>query len=333
MKGSPIIVCGLLLGALLALGQEEQAKPRNPEQMYRDALSTLDDVNTTTISGVLPLLEESAAQGHPGAVILLLDVYGGHRKGLDAQPAKAAGLAYQVASGELSLDARYPGAQEARQECMFRYALFCERGLGCPKNEQKAFRWMFKTAGEKVDKARVELARYAMMGTGTRKAPREAMKLLIEQARLRPDTPHLFFYLGYMYQKGLGIRRPDLKSAFKCYAYGERFDDDRAINNLAGMYEQGIGVSRDLNQALRLYKKAASLGNKDASANMQRLAYLKAEEDDVTPAMQKINRAAIKVIRAMPLSGTAHKKLSAPFLPPQENAGLRTQGKPGQPTS
>lgn len=311
----------MLLGLPFAYGQEEQAKPRNPEQMYRDALSTLDDEKTTTISGVLPLLEESAAQGHPGAVLLLLDVYGGHRKGLDAQPAKAAGLAYRVANGTLKLDDRYPDAHDARLECMFRYALFCERGIGCQKDEQQAFRWMYKTAGENVDKARVELARYVMLGMGTRKAPREAMKLLIGQARLRPDTPNLFFYLGYMYQKGLGLRRPDLKSAFKCYVYGERFDDDRAINNLAGMYEQGIGVSQDITMALKLYKKAANLGNKDASANMQRLAYLKAEEGEAAPAILKINRAAIKIIRAMPLSDTTRKKLSLPFRPEQKDEG------------
>lgn len=319
MKGAWVVVPVILSLAAFVYGQEEQARPRNPEQMYRDALSTLDDEKTTTISGVLPLLEESAAQGHPGAVLLLLDVYGGHRKGLDAQPAKAAELAYRVAAGELKLDSRYPDAHDARLECMFRYALFCERGAGCQKNEQQAFRWMYKTAEEKVDKARVELARYAMMGTGTRKAPRKAMKLLLEQARKRPDTPNLFFYLGYMYQMGLGIRRPDLKSAFKCYVYGERFGDDRAINNLAGMYEQGIGVSQDLTRALRLYKKAASLGNKDASANMQRLAYLKAEEGDGTPSIQKINRAALKVIRAMPLSESARQRFSFPFLPEQRN--------------
>lgn len=309
----PALFLVLLLQA--ADARQDSAKPHNPEQMYLDARTTLDDENTETISGVLPLLEESATQGHPKAVLLLLDVYEGRRKGLDAQPAKAAGLARMVAKRELKLDERYPEAAETRRECMFRYALFCERGTGCPRNEEKAFEWMYQTAAENVDKARVELARYLMMGIGARRAPRDAMRLLLAQAKARPDTPNLFFYLGYIYQKGLATHKPDPASAFKCYTYGARYHDARAINNLAGMYEQGIGASRNLATALNLYKKAAALGNKEASANMQRLAYRKAEEEERTPASNKISNGALRVLQAMPLSPSARARFSAPFLP------------------
>lgn len=318
MKRCSITMAAMLLGLVSLHGEEETAKPRDPEQMYLTALATLDDDKTTTISGALPLLEESAAQGYPDAVILLLDVYGGHRKGIDAQETKAAGLAKRVAEGSLPLDSRYPAATAARQECMFRYALFCERGVGCDKDEREAKKkeakaWMKRAAQEGLEKAKVEFARYAMMGIGSMRNPRKALQILIEQAKRDPSAPNLFFYMGYIYQKGLGMR-PDQKMAAKCYTKGELFGDARAINNLAGMYEQGIGVPRDRSKALKLYKKAAAIGNKDASANMQRLAYVKAKEDSDASAMQKINRAALRVIKSMPLSAPARDNLSRPFL-------------------
>ena len=47
------------------------------------------------------------------------------------------------------------------------------------------------------------------------------------------------------------------KIAFKYFSYGEQFNDANAINNLATMYEHGIGTEKDELKALRLYKKAA----------------------------------------------------------------------------
>lgn len=298
---------------LLLWGQSESVKPHDPENMYRTALETLDDEKTAKISGVLPLLEESAAQGHAQSIILLLDIYEGHRKGIDAQPIKAAKIAQMVATEELKLNPQFPDSKKIRQECMFRYALFCERGSGCPKDERAAFKWMYKAARERVDKAQVELARYVMLGIGTRKAPKEALKILRAQALTHPDTPNLFFYLGYLYQKGIGTRHADMENAFICYTLGFEHNDARAINNLAGMYELGIGVNKNQAHALKLYKKAAALGNKDASANMQRLAYLKAEEADVTTNLQKICGAAVKVILKMPFSDQIRTKLTKPL--------------------
>lgn len=40
-----------------------------------------------------------------------------------------------------------------------------------------------------------------------------------------------------------------------------------AFNNLAGFYEEGIGIKQDLHQALELYKKAGDLGDLNGKKN------------------------------------------------------------------
>jgi hypothetical protein len=44
-----------------------------------------------------------------------------------------------------------------------------------------------------------------------------------------------------------------------------------AQTNLAGMYEDGTGVTRDINQAIVWYTKAAEQGDEDAKKALARL--------------------------------------------------------------
>ena len=63
----------------------------------------------------------------------------------------------------------------------------------------------------------------------------------------------------------------------------------------------------------RLYKKAANLGCKAASADMQRLGYIKAEHENATPDSVKIDNGAMQVIEALPLPESTKRRLAAPF--------------------
>lgn len=245
------------------------------------------------------------------AAILLLDVYEGKRRALTAQPEKAALLALNIATGELQLSPEHHQSTQARLESMYRYALYCEKGIGRKKSNKDAYEWMLKASNGGYGKARVELARYLIIGKGGHKNPRIALKLLKAQAATDASVPNLFFYLGYIYQNARP--KPNHKMAFRFYTYGEHFNDARAINNLASMYEKGIGTDKDEHKALRLYKKAAQLGNKDASANMQRLAYIQAERGSDTPYGVRVDNAAMQVIESLPLPAHMRSVLSAPF--------------------
>ncbi len=290
-----------------------EARPHDIEGLYVRAAYILDDRNISNIHGVTAMLERCTQWGHPLAAELLLDVYEGRRKGLPPHPEKAAKLAHALAQNTLKLDSNHPKAHQVQSESMFRYALYCEKGFGREKSEKEAISWMLKAANADVGRARVELARYLMDKSKPYSNPRKAMQLLRAQAKKDPYTPNVFFYLGHAYMAGYGLPRPMPQLAFECYSIGEKVKDHRAINNLAAMYEKGIATSRDLNIALQLYKKAADLGNKEASANMQRLAFIKAEIETGTPDALRVDYATMRVIEALPLSQRIRNLLSAPL--------------------
>lgn len=311
-----------ITGALIALlavlpltaGEEELVtRPQDIEGMYTHAAFILDDRSTDKVYGVTAMLEKCAQWGHPLAIELLLNVYEGRRKGLEAQPRKAAALAELVAEGKLVPDAHHPEQARVINECKYRYALYCEKAFGRERSEKEALRWMLRAANAGVGKARVELARYLMNPKKPYSDPRRSLQLLRHQAKLDPHTPNVFFYLGHLYMTGKGLPRPMPQLAFECYQLGEKMKDARAINNLAAMYERGIATSRDLSTALLLYKKAAALGNKEASANVQRLAYIRAELEVGTPHSLRIIHATQQLIEALPISQANKKRLSAPL--------------------
>lgn len=304
----------LLTAASLAAQEPDTHLTRaRIEADYTTTAYILNDPENEAIHDVISTLERCTEHGHPLAAMLLLDVYEGKRRSLEAQPDKAAKLAAGIANGRILLNEEHPQSIQARLESMYRLALYLEKGFGVQKSARDAYEWMLKASNGGYGKARVELARYLITGKGGHKSPRMALRLLKAQAATDASVPNLFFYLGYIYLSGSGMPKPKPELAFKFFSIGEKFNDDNAINNLASMYERGLGTEKDELKALRLYKKAADLGNKEASANMQRLAYIQAERGSDTADSVRVDNAAMQVIESLPLPDHMRKNLSAPF--------------------
>ena len=302
----------------MAPGQEQphgKLTPWDVEGMYTQAHTILEDKTIQNVSGVPAMLEACARTGHIPAQSLLLDVYEGRFKGLDANPEKAVFLAHKLAS-ETPGEHETAEEQALRNEAAFRYALFCETGHGCTKDPAKAYKWMRKLAQSGMSKAQAEVARYLFTGIGHEKMPRLALYLLWECHIKAPDTPNLYFYLGHICSQGLGLRRPNQLMAYKFFKLGAEQNDARATNNLAAMYERGIYVPQDRNMAIRLYKRAAELGSKEASANMQRLAFKTNLETAITTnsAKRRVSNAFLRLIDELPISKRFKTRLSAPML-------------------
>lgn len=293
-----------------ASGAESLSK-RDVEGMYVQARAMLEDRSIQNVAGVPMLLEASAREGHTDAIRLLLDVYEGRFKGLEADHAKAARLALTLAGSE-RIDEQVDGGRNVRTEAMYRLATYMEKGNGCPENKQEAYKWMEQAARRGMPQAQVELARYLMNGTGNKANPQQAWKLLHRQAVTNPRTPKVFFYMGYMCEKGAGIPR-NLRRAFELYRMGARMSDAHCLNNLGAMFEKGYPTPRDPETALRLYRKAANLGNREASANMQRLAFkegIRASSRSTTPAAQRIDNATRRVLEALPVTEESRLRLA-----------------------
>ena len=297
----------------LAVEAEFEVPLAQVETAYTTTAYILNDRNNESIHHATSTLEYCVENGHPLAALLLLDVYEGKRRGLPAQPQKAEALARGIASGEQKLSSEHPQAITARLESMYRYALYCEKGIGRAKSEHDAYEWMLKASNSGYGKARVELARYLITGKGGHKNPKTALKLLKAQAGIDATVPKLFFYMGHIYLSGAGLKKPNYERAFHYFSYGMQFNDADAINNLATMYERGIGTTVNELMALKLYKKAANLGCKQASANMQRLGYMKAGHEISTPDAVRVDNAAMQVIEALPLPENTRRNMTEPF--------------------
>lgn len=310
-----LLLCSTLGAARDNAQLHGKLTPWDVEGMYAQAHAILEDKTIQNVSGVPAMLEACTRTGHLPAQRLLLDVYEGRFKGLEAQPQKALQLAHRLAT-ESSDREEKAEEQALRKEAAFRYALFCEQGYGCTKDPAKAYQWMRKLAMDGMYKAQAEAARYLFTGIGHEKAPRLALHLLWECHIKAPDTPNLYFYLGHMCSQGLGLRRPNQLMAYTFFKQGAARNDARATNNLAAMYERGIYVPADSSIAIRLYKRAAELGSKEASANVQRLAFKTNLETAIsaTSASRRISNAFLRLIDKLPVSKRIKTLLSAPLM-------------------
>lgn len=309
----------LLLSLPLAAGEEARLGNRlsqwDVEGMYVQAKAMLEDRSIQNVEAVPMLLETCAREKHLEAALLLIDVYEGKFKGLEANPEKATSQARAMAESR-QLDQISHEGRAIRTEAMYRLALYLEKGSGCEINKPEAFRWMQMAAERRMPRARVELARYLMTGMGIKPAPEKAWGLLHQQAREAPRTPHLFFYMGYMCAQGLGMPRNPRK-AFELFRMGAMLNDARCLNNLGAMFEKGYPTPRDPENALRLYRKAANLGNREASANMQRLSFkegIRAQHLSTTPNETRIDNATMRIIRALPVSEHTRDRLKGWLL-------------------
>lgn len=274
---------------------------RDVEGMYARAKATLEDRTIPNVEQVPMLLETCTRMGYAPAARLLMDVHEGKFKGLDAHPELAFRTAHAVAQEDWKTADE--DLQLFRTEAMFRLALYLERGYGCKADAHEAFRYMNLAAERGYAPAKAELARYLFMGKTETPAPQKAWKLLTELARTAPETPHVFFYMGYICYQGMG-QRPDRQKAAQLFHMGVQMNDADCMNNLGAMLEKGIGTKAKPEAALMLYRKAAALGHKRASANMQRLAYLegaKAKRATETPPERRIRNALMQVVRVLPL--------------------------------
>lgn len=270
---------------------------------YHMACLFLENEQHSDVSQVPSLLRESWENGYAPAAVKLLDVFEGKHKGLKASPAEALALAESIAADEEGA-ARDHARRLLQLEVLYRMAFYYEKGFAGEALPRRAFHCMKKAAERGLYKAQAELARYRMRGIGCTPAPQEAIRLLLELHRTAPDTPNLYYYLGYMCSQGLGLKHALPAKAVEFYKEGLRHRDPNAINNLGALYERGTRYTpRNYDLALKLYRLAASMGNREASANLQRLEFstrIKGGTHETSEA-QRINNGLQRLIRALPL--------------------------------
>ncbi len=203
------------------------------------------------------LLLRAAGQNSCAAMMSLCHLYEGKYGGA-ARPEKACEMAQRMAALNYA-----PG--------LLRLAKYKEEGYGsCAKNPEKAYELVFRAASSLYPEALVEWGRYLLVGIGCEADGKLALKVLSRLYEQSPTMPRVAFFLGYLHEEGLaGVA--DAGKAVAYYQAGVKLGDDKAMNNLASMYERGVGVDRSREKALALYRQSAGLGNADARSNVGRL--------------------------------------------------------------
>lgn len=329
----------VLVAAASLLLFQAQGEPVMPEFTMDDAVRLhhlanimLEDTAYQNVSGVPNMLQQSWNRGYAPAAYTLMDLYEGRHKGLEPDPSQG----YTFVESLLELKPKEgeelsPDLVELQQEALFRLAGYKEKGWGCDRDPRAAYTYMEKAANMGLRKAQAELARYLMNGYGCPSSPELALRILVLLHQQAPDTPNLYYYLGYMCYRGLGLKSPQIKHAVKFYKLGIQRKDANAANNLGAILERGTPkTKRDLSLALRLYRLAASWGNREASANLQRLEFhtrIKGGTDESTHS-QKIANGLQRLVVALPLSNYVRKGL----LRRLQKIGHQQTGTPAPPT-
>jgi len=109
--------------------------------------------------------------------------------------------------------------------------------------------------------AQYEFAVKLLQENKTSQALEEAIKWLT----LAADNQHLAaqLKLAGMYQSGSQVKR-DLKKAYDLYLQAANFGNDDAQLKLGDMYRNGEGVDADNSEAILWYRKSANQGNQEA---------------------------------------------------------------------
>ena len=208
-----------------AKGGDEDA-PLLLGMMYADLEADMDEDPDAE-----SCLEVAAAAGHLPARYLLSAL-----RGEDEFPEPDEEEFRQLA--EVTLREAWRGNPEAQ----FFIANAYLEGLGVPKDDAEAMRWLRAAANQGEGAA----AGGGQPGRGG-----------------RAERP------GVMCQKGEGLPEPDPVQALKWFRAAARQDDPVALHNLAGMYHFGEGgLAIDPAKAAQLNLKAAAMGFADAQYNL-----------------------------------------------------------------
>ena len=103
---------------------------------------------------------------------------------------------------------------------------------------------------------------------------KEDYKEAFQIFRMAAEQGDLFacVILGGMYQDGIGVQK-NLAEAYNQYKFAADKGDAQAQSSLGYLYEHGVGVKQDSDEAVRLYRLSAEQGNVSGENNLGTMYY------------------------------------------------------------
>ncbi len=108
------------------------------------------------------------------------------------------------------------------------------------------------------------------------------------------EAKYVLYYLGEMYEKGLGVNK-DINKAVSYYYNSAKGGDDRSAVKIGSMYYYGKNVNQNFNEAYKWFYYASKTGNATAEYNLG-LMYLEGTgvKQDFKNAFYYLKRSADK---------------------------------------
>jgi len=215
---------------------------------------------------------------------------------------------YQLNRGEFkaAIKLLVPLIDEGYAPAEYQLALIYLKGLGTPKNPNKAVELFTKAAEKNYPDAQFELANLYYEGKMVKKDLKKSFELTEKAAKKGLASAQ--YNLGVKYYNGDGVRQ-DYYQASKWYQKAADQNYGLAQYNLALMYYEGKGVPKSTLMSYVWNIIAARNGYPDA-AKSRDMDEHKLSVEDIAIGREKANNIHEKIIRQMELKAKiANQKL------------------------
>jgi hypothetical protein len=291
----------------LGLLAERRGDPRELETLLRQAEQALGEQPANL---VLALARSYLAHGQPARAIEILNAlrerFPGAYLGQDelqhayealsrATPSKSSPVThrsggYQLAayrsSGAGGSGAAPPSAEDLRAAQEAEAAML---GIGGPVDEAKGREIVKRLAQRGNAYANIRLSIWQQAGTqGYAKNPRQADATALPhlpalRAAAEAGVPYAEYLWGTVLLRGISVPKQAAEGGVWLRKAAER-NEPWALNNLGWMAENGDGASRNLQEALRWYRRGAEAGNVHSMESVAQLRLLGEEPGLRQPA-------------------------------------------------
>gem|GEM_PF-2484289 len=151
-------------------------------------------------------------------------------------------------------------AEEGVAEAQYNLGYSLDTGEGLEKTPALALFWYACAASQGHIKAMFRLGHLFDADSVLKELVNAAVSAAWYQKAAELGHPRAAAFLGFDFENGEGVEK-SLEEALKWYRIAAEHGDSVGMYSLAVQYQRGEGVTRDLSEAARLYRAAAEMGH------------------------------------------------------------------------
>ena len=166
-----------------------------------------------------------------------------------------------VEQDQIKVSISFGRCKQGRKSSMTTIGWYYLEGTGVPKDYAKALNWTKRAIREDEASTMVNLGHMYENWLGV---PADFKKAELYQNAIDSNNENdwAYYKLGTLHYRGFGVA-PDLQKAIRLFKKAASLDNVRACRKLAEIYRLGIGVTVDLAESIKWLEKANSIPGKE----------------------------------------------------------------------